>query len=199
MEMQRMTRTTERGFTLLEIMIVVGVISILAAIAIPNMMESQRAAQERAAIETGRHIHLASETYHRKFGFYPDSLDRLAAADLLQEPFGVGKTNAQGMQVKGWWEFCMRVPAPSTIKSGLPVPSPEVNRQTRFRVTFQPAGTTTQDRLKRGDQMYFILEDRRMYTHRYGAGCNLTHAASTALSASDNDFGPVYYPETEGQ
>jgi prepilin-type N-terminal cleavage/methylation domain-containing protein len=194
-----MRRTTDSGFTLLEIMIVVGIISVLAVIGIPNLLESQRTAQERAGLETMRGIFNAQQQHHRKFGVYADSLDALAAAGLLTDPFGVGKTNVYGMQQKGWWEFCTRIPAPSTIKTGLPTPSDLANRQTRFRITMEPVGNDTNDRLKRGDQMYFMLEDRRMYTHRYGAGCSLSHASSTAVSSSDDDFGPVYYPETEGQ
>ncbi len=53
----------QKGFSLIELIIVILVISIIAAIAVPNLLSARRNANEAAAISALRTIHQAEATY----------------------------------------------------------------------------------------------------------------------------------------
>lgn len=76
-----MKRSAERGFTLVEIMIVVAIIALLAAIAIPNVLRGRTTANESAAIGNLRALVSSLEMARSVNQVYP--LDLAANTFLL--------------------------------------------------------------------------------------------------------------------
>jgi prepilin-type N-terminal cleavage/methylation domain-containing protein len=71
----------QHGFTLLELMIVVALIVIIAAIAIPSVTDAKIHSQEAAAVAAIRAISVAEVTYQSTYGGYAPSLVNLGGAD----------------------------------------------------------------------------------------------------------------------
>jgi len=75
------------AFTLIELMIVVAIIAIIAAIAIPNLLESKKAANEAAAVANLRTINTTEELYHNRYGAYTP-LSFLAGKNMIDQVLG---------------------------------------------------------------------------------------------------------------
>ena len=71
-------RNKQKGFSLIELLIVVAIILIIAAIAIPNLLRSKMAANEASAVGSLRTLNTACVTFSTTYGgvdAVPPSLD----------------------------------------------------------------------------------------------------------------------------
>jgi len=101
----RLSRTTgsERGFTLIEIMVVVTILAILAALVVPKMVGRTDQARRVAAKVQIKNIEGALQMYKLDNGFYPSTSQGL---DALVEKPNIGEVP------KNWREggYLPRVP-----------------------------------------------------------------------------------------
>src|SRR5262249_1366705 len=81
-----------KGFSLLELLIVVAIILIIATIAIPSLLRSRQAANESAAVATVRTITTAEITYLSSAQGNYGSLTQLIGAGLLDSGFNGTKS-----------------------------------------------------------------------------------------------------------
>ncbi|HEX8456589.1 MAG TPA: type II secretion system protein [Pyrinomonadaceae bacterium] len=75
----------QRGFSLIELLIVVAVIGIVASIAVPHFLNSRQAAHNASAFSSLRLIHTAQITYRMRNPQYGD-LAALRTANLIDDP-----------------------------------------------------------------------------------------------------------------
>ncbi|MGA8221479.1 MAG: prepilin-type N-terminal cleavage/methylation domain-containing protein [Candidatus Acidiferrales bacterium] len=107
---ERATAAASRGFSLIELLIVVAIILIIAAIAIPNMLQSRMAANQASAVANLRTISTASVSYWVTYSNgYPPSLASLGgpanAAATCTQSILIDETIASAPSQKAGYQF----------------------------------------------------------------------------------------------
>ena len=113
-----LNRRARRGFSLIELLIVIAIILIIITIAVPKLGNAKRFAQETAAIQAVKTIHTAQVQYSSQYGRFATTLTELgppasgatsaASADIIQTDLASGEkqgykftmtANAGGYQI----------------------------------------------------------------------------------------------------
>jgi type IV pilus assembly protein PilA len=91
-------RNKQKGFSLIELLIVVAIILIIAAIAIPNLLRSKIAANQASAVASLRTLNTSAVLYDTNYQQYPSKLSDMAtgssvtstSADLIDAVLATG-------------------------------------------------------------------------------------------------------------
>ncbi|SFJ07267.1 competence type IV pilus major pilin ComGC [Thermoflavimicrobium dichotomicum] len=85
----------EQGFTLVEMLVVLFIIGLIIAIALPNLKSAGETARDRADEVNRKLISAQADNYYLEYGEYPSSVDELVKRKFLRSvptcPGGKGK------------------------------------------------------------------------------------------------------------
>jgi type II secretory pathway pseudopilin PulG len=92
-------RKRQRGFSIVEVVVIVAILLVVAAIAIPNLLHSSLSENESSAVTSLRTLNSACASYSMLYGGYPRSLSNLGpgnpassgTADLIDSVLASGK------------------------------------------------------------------------------------------------------------
>jgi prepilin-type N-terminal cleavage/methylation domain-containing protein len=106
-----MQNRTRRGFSLIELLIVIAIILIIVAIAAPRLDKARMHSQEMAAVRQIQTLHTAQTQYYSQYGRYATSLAELgpptsgqagpSAADLVPGDLALGVKTGYVFQMQG--------------------------------------------------------------------------------------------------
>jgi len=106
-----------RGFSLLELLIVVAIILIIATIAIPNLLRSRQAAAEIAAVSSLKAINAAEISYLSTLRTY-GALSDLIAEGLIDTRFAGGSVSGYNFSIAASGTDYTATAMPASSNSG---------------------------------------------------------------------------------
>jgi type IV pilus assembly protein PilA len=132
----KVIKNEQKGFSLIELLIVVAIILIIAAIAIPNLLRSKMAANEASAVASLRTLNTVIVEYSITYATDPSSLASMApastpsstAADLVDNLLGTDPAVKSGYKIT----YTAVSATPITSYSMLAVPVSSSTGQRRF-------------------------------------------------------------------
>jgi prepilin-type N-terminal cleavage/methylation domain-containing protein len=167
-------RHKQKGFSLIELLIVVAVLLIIAAFAIPNYMRSKMAANQASAVDSLRSMNTACVTYSTVYSQFPAALTNLGPV-----PSGNDQGNGQGQGQQGQ-------NAPSATSADLIDATLAAGQKSGYTFVYTP-GTDNQSyaitatpitAATTGQNMYFTDQSGVIRVDTSGAGAT---AASTPI------------------
>jgi len=106
-----MSRNPRRGFSLIELLIVIAIILIIVTVALPKLNKARMYAQETAALKAIQTLNTAQVQYNSTFGRFAQSLTELgppasgnsnaSAADLISGDLAAGEKQGYKFTMAG--------------------------------------------------------------------------------------------------
>ena len=103
----------KKGFTLIELIIVIAIIAILAAIAIPNFLSIQRKAKVKADIASAKTVYDATSALIAEGKIVPGTIDTANLANVTDIT-----TKASAGDVEEIQSYLQPIPSPQSLNGG---------------------------------------------------------------------------------
>jgi general secretion pathway protein G len=107
-------KRNQKGFTLIELLIVVAIIGIIAAIAIPNLLNAIDRGKQKRTMADLRSVGTACEEYAIDNSFYPNLASEANITGSVLET-SVEPTYIRNVPTEDGWQFDMRYVSNTTI------------------------------------------------------------------------------------